>query len=613
MGQIIKTDNKNVEIKTIVDIEQSSEAKVGDVYISNSDTEIYRLRENVTTDGYDYFNCDEYDFINGKWKNCKHQITRSTLKEYYHKAIGDVDDMIKHAVDAVTTGNVDDLTTLEDIECINDDIDETAIVSTRVDQTTLIGLNDKLDIARNRLSQIESCMKIMSKQKMNELRRLTDKLNSVIVKYKAKMEKIMKVITIIELYTGVDEELFQITSGEPSSEEGLVIRQLVLYMDEEVGDWKNGGWDFQKMHEFDEWLTNPTHRDQVIPEQKSIVFFKPRRKPKRYSNDYYHNQEMNIWNRQTYVLIRNGDNLYRVFTENLHVPELVFPKREELKKLLDKINNPNTEDRNKEYEIDKFETLNYNATRIAALINGLCHRTSIFPGNNHDMFKMDETNIRVIYDGEPSLTDGHESFDDFLKRVNSLVTDGSRIYYTGIDLFKYSWNGKPDKLRNRFVKQYYLDCSIPVQPSRGMYQVIKVDGENLGFRYMPDFSWNDRKNKVSFKIFENDTCFINYDQVTFDDINYFVNDRVSRPDYIDMMPMLIGLRDMLKADIERETDFVKMIMGLENVEESIVREAITWWKLKNKWKRSVWDDDAKATRMIRAKVNKLKYEKPIEI
>lgn len=97
---------------------------------------------------------------------------------------------------------------------------------------------------------------------------------------------------------------------------------------------------------------------------------------------------------------------------------------------------------------------------------------------------------------------------------------------------------------------------------------------------------------------------INYDNVTFEEIDYYLKSRVDRSNYLEMFRPLIGLRDELLKDIEKEKDFVKMVEGETGKSESEVWEALRWWKLKNKWKRSLTSDDSKAYRMIVRKLTK---------
>lgn len=56
---------------------------------------------------------------------------------------------------------------------------------------------------------------------------------------------------------------------------------------------------------------------------------------------------------------------------------------------------------------------------------------------------------------------------------------------------------------------------------------------------------------------------------------------------------------------EWEKDFIALLAGWSHSSIEKVEELVTWWKLKNKWKRSLSSDDAKAYRMI---LRKLKNE-----
>ena len=163
------------------------------------------------------------------------------------------------------------------------------------------------------------------------------KMEGMVREFHSRIEKVMKVISMIELYLGVNEELMQISEGEKADPaEPLTLRQLVLYMDEETAlmGYRCDGYDYEDIEKFDEWLLDPKNRDIVIPEKRSIVVFKPRRKDKNYSDDFYFNKVRNQWNHVSYILMRNGDNLYRVFSTNFSVSDTVFPRKAELEELM---------------------------------------------------------------------------------------------------------------------------------------------------------------------------------------------------------------------------------------------------------------------------------------
>jgi hypothetical protein len=71
-----------------------------------------------------------------------------------------------------------------------------------------------------------------------------------------------------------------------------------------------------------------------------------------------------------------------------------------------------------------------------------------------------------------------------------------------------------------------------------------------------------------------------------------------------MIPLLQEVRKWKLEETEREKEFVKLVMGRNKTTEEKVWEAIQWWKLKNKWKRGVDSDDAKALRMIERRIRR---------
>jgi hypothetical protein len=103
------------------------------------------------------------------------------------------------------------------------------------------------------------------------------------------VEMASEAIYMLNVYMGKDEEFVRIRNGKRAPEDTKVaIRQLILYMDEETAaaeDWaKDGGMDFKNVKEFDEWLCKPENLQQVLPEEKGIIAFRPRREEKEYSD-----------------------------------------------------------------------------------------------------------------------------------------------------------------------------------------------------------------------------------------------------------------------------------------------------------------------------------------
>ena len=72
--------------------------------------------------------------------------------------------------------------------------------------------------------------------------------------------------------------------------------------------------------------------------------------------------------------------------------------------------------------------------------------------------------------------------------------------------------------------------------------------------------------------------------------------------------MLWEARQQKKKEEDEEYDFLLMVSAQftdkKPQEEllSMAKDAMLWWKLKNKWKRGLKKDDAKAFRMIGARL-----------
>lgn len=362
-------------------------------------------------------------------------------------------------------------------------------------------------------------------------------------------------------------------------------------MDEEMADFSinllsEGGADYKDIEKFDEWLSNPINRDKVIPEEKCIVCFKLRRFDKKYSNDSLTNALLNKYNHITYILIRNGDNLYRIYSDNIYVDELIFPNRKYIKKLINS---------KKSWDKDTIENLEYRGIKFALLINSLSERTSIFE-KRYDLFKIEESGINIIYDGESTLSDGKLRFEDWLKEINKNIQEGSRIVYAGTE-----WE---PNLHHRFIRYYADKYLAPELPKNGIYTVYKYN-EKLTIKYLPSKTYGKvYQNRVSFAIDLYSDLIINYDLISEEEIEYYINNRIDRKNYRRVLPILYELKNRLIEEREGEKDFIKLIQGVTNKTQEEVEKALYWWKNKNKWKRALSQDDEKAYRMI---IDKLKW------
>ncbi|MFA5766524.1 MAG: hypothetical protein WC919_01195 [Candidatus Paceibacterota bacterium] len=443
------------------------------------------------------------------------------------------------------------------------------------------------------------------------------------------IEMAQEAIYMINVYLGQDEEIVRIKSGEPASEdEKIVIRQQVLFMDEEsavAADFaKRGGLDFKAVEEFDTWVSDPEHLKQVLPEVRGVVAIKPRRNPKFYDDNPFVNSELNRQNKCLYILIRNGENLYRIHT-TLWVDEVFLPRKDEFEHFFyeshtdwdthDKVKKPLTPGSAKYMQaMDKAEAKKRRFYTVLIMIQGLLDRTKVFhplPINEPiNVCNLEgQKHVTLRYDAENLLGTGRPDFDKWLNVVNGELEVGCRI----IGEFEGYYAGRRDLNERQGTKHAY-------RPSSDEIHIIdrKVDERSFRFLYKSDHnSWKGRDQsapRVSYLIYKADDFIINIDSVTVADIEFYIRSRTNRHHYLNMIPLLKVALAIKKKEAEEEAPFRQLLIGIIAGKHDVsfaraersVDALIKWWKFKTREHRALLSEDAKALRMIVAEFGRRK-------
>lgn len=673
---------------------------VGDMFFYDREGEIIKIREiNKDAGEWDsekgktikvwqvlYDSADNWEAT--KWSSYGSDKYDSFIKKVASGQYVKIDRPLKEIVDEankVISGeiSIDVYSRNEFEESVNE---ETALIG-RNSKQSLITIQNSLQQKKRTADLIHKAVAYEMEKRKQELDKIKDQLYEVVAKFEKQIKKIKRVITTIELYLGIDEEIHQIQEGEKApADTPISFRQLVLFIDEEVGVHEDGGLDWQDIKRFDEWLLKGNNLDIVLPEKKGMVVLRPRRYDKDYTNDAWLNMMMNIPNhRNTYILIRNGDNVHRIFTEKLVISDRLFPRRKELHELYEKMQEESW-DRKKEEIEDEM----YQYKKRAVLMQGLIDRTEIFhplPVEKLNIFKLHDAQeyVNFIYDDEMQIGDGRLSFWKWKAKINSKITVGSRVLITGeyerqyrsdfsgrwykttrsgdhvtydlpkagvYEVYKIMverWGDFPhyyiEELEEKGLliskgKQTYRFCPgyekheghEKPRPGVQVRIVTKQDGkrkseyiesydckyldEHLIIKYNPGgtvYEWgswdsHERKNRVSFRIYTDDDFVINYDQIDSNDIDYYLKSRVDRKKYLHMMPVLKTTKQHLIEEEKNEQHFIKFVAGRNNVPEERAKEAVRWWKYKNKWKRPITKDDTLALRMIEKRILSKNYK-----
>lgn len=448
-----------------------------------------------------------------------------------------------------------------------------------------------------------SAIKRLVERKTDAIR---SQMNGVINHYQKIVKRLNSVIFTLELYAGIRENIKQIQSGIPASDdEPIYLNQLMKFMDEEVGDPSNGGLSYKDLDDFDNWLlaknshTNHFNYEFLLPQKKSVRIMRVRRNSSdKYSKDSFNNYWAIKQEMMTYIIIRNGENFYTINSQ-MQFDEKLFPNEKELTAIYQN---------NDEEKI--FDALEKYKNGMV-LMQGLIDRTEVF-GSVFGKISFlttkssDEGSVVFQYevDEDKMITDGSKSFLDFLDTTN--VGAGDRILIYQAERDKYY-----------FYNRYYSsDYNIPPSPEDGIYKLdFDKDYNCLYMRYNPKdtvyskrgYKSNERKIRISYRIPPNLWNIVNIDSVSHRDIDWLTNmlyDRRDRRKYLRAVGMLLSLKKFKTLELEQERPFVLMLVSFTNKAEAEILDAVHWWKTKNKHKRPLTQDDAKAFRMIIKELNK---------
>ncbi len=361
------------------------------------------------------------------------------------------------------------------------------------------------------------------KQEMDLVRR---NLSGIVEVFQKQVKKIQMVIDTIELYLGIQEDIVKIQEGNKASvDTPITFRQEVLCMDEEVGDPSNQGIDFTKISQFDLWLTefnsyyNKFNYEIAIPEAKGIVIFRVRRNlDVRYSDNPFVQSMMEAENLKTYILIRNGSELYRIWGEITIWPRL-FPGSKEMQELKDKWDSINEKDeRNRN---SKLPVLDENGSQIHSsydaekalkriddkmfaykrqmlLLQGILDRTEVLMPTPERIVLMnssalDKGLVNFVYDESIKLSDGkRKPIQEWFKEINKDVSIGSRIFLsskhlTGSNKHQEDQGERSERFSKKYREKYYYHngtryYNLPANPNDGIYTI----GEYKNWEELPD-------------------------------------------------------------------------------------------------------------------------------
>jgi hypothetical protein len=181
---------------------------------------------------------------------------------------------------------------------------------------TLPKLFEQTEVANRELARWMSAATLPMLAKMGPMKGVIEHINDSIFN--------------ISLYAGLTEQAVPCSEGDPAGmSDKLHIMQRRLYMDEEsLLAYEAGGMDIRDIRQFDAWIARPENRDRLLPFPRTAVAFRVRRHEKERETgslmQAFVNVELGQADKFTYLYIRNGDQVWRIVTEEDFGPKM-FP------------------------------------------------------------------------------------------------------------------------------------------------------------------------------------------------------------------------------------------------------------------------------------------------
>lgn len=406
-------------------------------------------------------------------------------------------------------------------------------------------------------------------KKMLELEKQKQELKSQITEMEKWLKGKYRVICAYETYLGTKEEIIELIGEGKTSNEPIHLYQAVRFMDEEYGIVnlekitettyvEMDAFDYKNIDLFDKWITE--NYKMFIPSERGIVMWRIKRLRKDYG-DTWENMVCNGYNANCYFLIRNGERLYRVFSDISSKDDTMFPTKEQ------NIQAGRKWSTSKEFDQESFMENTLPWKYILVAIQGILDRTNIL--GTDCQFKtnlicglFDKEKIVLVRDKERKDLIGDDtmpSWSTYLKENRNKTKIGDRILITDLWGSKNYYIGHTDDIS--FICEHNIGWRrrwVGIPDRSKVYEIKDYDEKKDKYKILYfEERWCDDIKKKRTAIWLNKDEFFNISQTTEKDLKYYLNDRRERENYLDMLPKIKLAYKYFKTKAYEREDYFK--------------------------------------------------------
>lgn len=445
------------------------------------------------------------------------------------------------------------------------------------------------------------------RQHAEAAKRLVEIQSEALQERMAAMRKDMEVVghalDVINLYLGAKETVEILREGEKApAETPITIRQRLVYMDEEAMFLDQGdgeGIDCHGLADFDRLLVEENLLDQILPEKKGVVVARVTKKARNYREaDPITRVELNEANAQTYWIVRNGECLWR-FWSGLELPDkgVLFPSD------VQEVSEHRPGSREYQHEVEKAQGERLAYLKAGLLLQGLIDRTNIF-APFPDKTRPHVTNpmtwegkLHLLRDAS-GLGEGRPPIREWMRGANQNAEGGERIVVGHV----------PREERHpRYAAGLETAGILTLRKSKG------------GFR--ASFPRTDAGPAAhgSVELEKTGDNWLNIDEVTLEEIEFYLRSREARENYNETLPLLIKARKAKLREEEEEAPFIALLereleaMGGEPLKAK-AKSLVRLWKTRNKIRRALVGNEKENAKawafLIKTAEESLKGKKP---
>jgi hypothetical protein len=439
---------------------------------------------------------------------------------------------------------------------------------------------------------------------------------------------LQKGVQSLGLYIGTDVEVTRLVEGESAEpSERLHIHRDLMFLDEEYlvnldQDRGRAGADHEDFDDFVERIkVDPSLRDRIFPFPRMVVLMRYRRSSRIYFEGEgiaaaLANAEYNKPNRETFLLVRDGENLWKVYCE-LTTMQLrsLYPTKGMGDAPFRGVDGSSIGVNDLRFADAKtaFNDLNRVYRNLLILMWGLNDRLGMFgsfypssdwtpSGFLDEGFQHRYMRFWDPYE-EATLGTGRPPFREWVRRMNGWLRSGSRVVVMRRTLAASGQLGRGNDMERvqsaavRRIGDLALEM-VARQTKKG--HVVSVEaGRHV---YGRGRFGQDRYLKQSYDVVLDETdhgysengtlSWLCLDMIEPSDIDHYLESRRDRRDYMEFYGLLLAVRDQLKLEAPQvepliaklEAAYAEAPVPLPDgmTTRDLARQAIRLWRTSNR-------------------------------